>query len=32
MPRHGHKAHVAIDEAHTLIRQITLTAANVNGI
>jgi transposase, IS5 family len=27
---HGYKAHVAVDQAHTLIRQVTLSAANVH--
>lgn len=29
-PHYGYKAHVAVDEKHTLIRQATLTAANVH--
>ena len=29
-PHYGYKAHVAVDETHTLIRQVTLTAANVH--
>jgi IS5 family transposase len=29
-PHYGYKAHVAVDERHTLIRQVTLTAANVH--
>jgi len=29
-PHYGYKAHVAVDETHTLIRQATLTAANVH--
>ena len=29
-PHNGYKAHVAVDETHTLIRQVTLTAANVH--
>ncbi len=29
-PHYGYKAHVAADETHTLIRQVTLTAANVH--
>ena len=29
-PHYGYKAHVAVDESHTLIRQVTLTAANVH--
>ena len=29
-PYYGYKAHVAVDEVHTLIRQVTLTAANVH--
>lgn len=29
-PHYGYKAHVAVDEKHTLIRQVTLTAANVH--
>ena len=28
-PHYGYKAHVAVDETHTLIRQVTLTAASV---
>jgi transposase, IS5 family len=27
---HGYKAHVGVDQAHTLIRQVTLTQANVH--
>jgi len=29
-PHYGYKAHVAVDEKHTLIRQVTLTAASVH--
>lgn len=29
-PHYGYKAHVAVDEEHTLIRKATLTAANVH--
>lgn len=29
-PHYGYKAHVAVDETHTLIRKVTLTAANVH--
>jgi IS5 family transposase len=29
-PHYGYKAHVSVDEEHTLIRQATLTAANVH--
>jgi IS5 family transposase len=29
-PHYGYKAHVAVDETHTLIRAVTLTAANVH--
>jgi len=29
-PHYGYKAHVAADQTHTLIRQVTLTAANVH--
>ena len=29
-PHYGYKAHVAVDQTHTLIRQVTLTAANVH--
>ena len=29
-PHYGYKAHVAVDETHTLIRRVTLTAANVH--
>jgi IS5 family transposase len=29
-PHYGYKAHVAVDEKHTLIRQVSLTAANVH--
>lgn len=29
-PHYGYKAHVSVDEDHTLIRQATLTAANVH--
>jgi transposase, IS5 family len=29
-PHYGYKAHVAVDETHTLIRQVTLTGANVH--
>jgi transposase, IS5 family len=29
-PHYGYKAHVAVDQTHTLIRQATLTAANVH--
>jgi len=29
-PHYGYKAHLAVDESHTLIRQATLTAANVH--
>jgi IS5 family transposase len=29
-PHYGYKAHVAVDETHTLIWQVTLTAANVH--
>jgi IS5 family transposase len=29
-PHYGYKAHVAVDETHTLIRQVTLSAANVH--
>ena len=29
-PHYGYKAHLAADEKHTLIRQVTLTAANVH--
>ena len=29
-PHYGYKAHVAVDETHTLIRQVRLTAANVH--
>ena len=29
-PHSGYKAHVAVDETHTLIRQVTLNAANVH--
>jgi IS5 family transposase len=29
-PHYGYKAHLAVDETHTLIRQVTLTAANVH--
>jgi IS5 family transposase len=29
-PNYGYKAHVAADEAHTLIRRVSLTAANVH--
>jgi len=29
-PHYGYKAHVAVDETHTLIRHVTLTAANVH--
>jgi len=29
-PHYGYKAHVAVDETHTLIRQVTMTAANVH--
>jgi IS5 family transposase len=29
-PPYGYKAHVAADQTHTLIRQVTLTAANVH--
>ena len=29
-PHYGYKAHVAVDAAHTLIRQVTLTPANVH--
>lgn len=28
-PHYGYKAHVAVDETHTLIRAVTLTSANV---
>ena len=30
-PHYGYKAHVAVDETHTLIRAVTLTAANVHN-
>jgi IS5 family transposase len=29
-PHYGYKAHVAVDETHTLIRKVTLSAANVH--
>jgi len=29
-PHYGYKAHVAVDQTHALIRQVTLTAANVH--
>jgi IS5 family transposase len=29
-PHYGYKAHVAVDETHTLIRAVTLTSANVH--
>jgi IS5 family transposase len=29
-PHYGYKAHVSVDETHTLIRAVTLTAANVH--
>jgi len=29
-PHYGYKAHVAVDETHTLIRAVTLSAANVH--
>ena len=29
-PHYGYKAHAAVDETHTLIRQVTLTRANVH--
>jgi IS5 family transposase len=29
-PHYGYKAHIAVDEKHTLIRQVALTAANVH--
>jgi IS5 family transposase len=29
-PHYGYKAHVAVDETHTLVRPVTLTAANVH--
>ena len=29
-PHYGYKAHAAVDETHTLIREVTLTAANVH--
>src|SRR5208282_454269 len=29
-PHYGYKVHVAVDETHTLIRAVTLTAANVH--
>jgi IS5 family transposase len=29
-PHYGYKAHVAVDETHTLIRQVTLSAASVH--
>ncbi len=29
-PHYGYKAHVAVDQQHTLIRRVTLTAANVH--
>jgi IS5 family transposase len=29
-PHYGYKAHIAADQTHTLIRQVTLTAANVH--
>lgn len=29
-PHYGYKAHVAVDQTHTLIRKVTLTAANVH--
>jgi transposase, IS5 family len=29
-PHYGYKAHVAVDEKHTLIRHVTLTSANVH--
>jgi len=29
-PHYGYKAHVAVDETHTLIRAVTLTGANVH--
>jgi hypothetical protein len=29
-PHYGYKAHVAVDETHTLIGQVTLRAANVH--
>lgn len=29
-PRYGYKAHVAVDDTYTLIRAVTLTAANVH--
>jgi IS5 family transposase len=29
-PQYGYKDHVAVDQTHTLIRQVTLTAANVH--
>lgn len=29
-PHYGYKAHGSVDETHTLIRQVTLTAANVH--
>jgi IS5 family transposase len=29
-PHYGYKAHVAVDETHTLIREVTLSAANVH--
>ena len=29
-PHYGYKAHVAVDETHTLIRQVPLTAASVH--
>jgi len=29
-PHYGYKAHVAVDQAHTLIRQVTLTDASVH--
>ena len=31
-PHYGYKAHVAVDETNTLIRAVTLTAANVHGL
>ena len=29
-PHYGYKAHVAVDETHTLIREVSLTSANVH--
>jgi IS5 family transposase len=29
-PHYGYKAHVAVDQSHTLIRQVTLTSASVH--